>query len=335
MSLIYIGAFPPGWGGVTIKNRDLYDALVAEGIIINKVDLHLITRQNNIREVFRLISAVLGRSNRYVIGISTGMRKRFTKALYFLNRNSMHKSIMIVMGGTAARDMIGDPVFMRLASEYRKIFVETESMVKDLESKGMKNVALYPNCRHRSMIPYKSRKKGNVLRCVFFSYIQPQKGVDIILDVAEKMLSIEFVFYGNIDPTYTEKFQKRIEVLPNCSHRGIFKGSNEEVYKELKQYDLMLFPTKWETEGVPGILVEAKVAGLPCIVSNKSFNGELVLDGKEGIVLAKNNVENLMHAILKLDQDRELLQRLSDGSYQSAERFYIEHYIHTICDELR
>ena len=197
MSLIYIGAFPPGWGGVTIKNRDLYDALVAEGIIINKVDLHLITRQNNIREVFRLISAVLGRSNRYVIGISTGMRKRFTKALYFLNRNSMHKSIMIVMGGTAARDMIGDPVFMRLASEYRKIFVETESMVKDLESKGMKNVALYPNCRHRSMIPYKSRKKV-MFSVAYSSRIFNLKGVDIILDVAEKMLSIEFVFYETL-----------------------------------------------------------------------------------------------------------------------------------------
>ena len=92
MSLIYIGAFPPGWGGVTIKNRDLYDALVAEGVQIKKIDLHKITRQKKIVEVFRLAGAVLGRGNHYVIGISTGMRKRFTKVLYHVNRNAMRRS---------------------------------------------------------------------------------------------------------------------------------------------------------------------------------------------------------------------------------------------------
>lgn len=334
MSLIYIGAFPPGWGGVTIKNRDLYDALVAEEVQIKKIDLHKITRQRKIVEVFRLAGAVLGRGNHYVIGISTGMRKRFTEALYHLNRNAMRQSIMIVMGGTAARDLGGDSQFMQWASEYKRIYVETESMVRDLENCGMKNIALYPNCRHRSEAQYSSELKSGKLRCVFFSYIQPQKGVGIILDAAEKMENVEFVFYGNTDPSYTEEFKKRIGRLPNCNYKGIFKGSNEEVYRELKQYDVLLFPTNWDTEGVPGILVEAKIAGLACIVSNKSYNGELVQDGVEGIVLHQNNAENLVMEIRKLDEDRRLLQKLSDGSYDSAERFYIENYIGEIAREL-
>lgn len=335
MSLIYIGAFPPGWGGVTIKNRDLFEALVSEGLQIKKVDLHRITRQKKLGEVFKLTRAVLGRGNRYVIGISTGMRKRFTHALYVLNRNAMRKSIMIVMGGTAARDLAGDPEFMRWASEYKRIYVETESMVKVLESNGMKNIALYPNCRHRSTVPYRSIKEAGKLSCVFFSYIQKEKGVDIILEAAAKMPAIDFVLYGNIDPMYTEEFQRRIKELSNCSYKGIFKGSSEEVYKELKEYDILLFPTRWDTEGVPGILVEAKVAGLPCIVSDRSYNSELVADGEEGIVLAENDAESLVQAIRKLDQDREFLYRLKTGSKKSAERYYIENYIKAICDELR
>lgn len=334
MSLIYIGAFPPGWGGVTIKNRDLYDALVAEGVQIKKIDLHKITRQKKIVEVFRLAGAVLGRGNHYVIGISTGMRKRFTKVLYHVNRNAMRRSIMIVMGGTAARDLAGDSQFMHWASEYKRIYVETESMVRDLENCGMKNIALYPNCRHRSESQYASELKSGKLRCVFFSYIQPQKGVGIILDAAEKMENVEFVFYGNTDPAYTEEFKQRIEGLPNCTYKGIFKGSNEEVYRELKQYDVLLFPTNWDTEGVPGILVEAKIAGLSCIVSDKSYNSELVQDGVEGIVLHQNDAENLISEILRLDEDRRLLQKLSNGSYESAERFYIENYIGEIAREL-
>lgn len=335
MSLVYIGAFPPGWGGVTIKNRDLYEALVAEGVQIEKIDLHRITRQKKIGEFCKLIKAILRRDNRYVIGISTAMRKRFTHVLYLLNRNAMRKSIMVVMGGTAAHDLAGDPRFMRWASEYKKIYVETESMIKDLEKCGMDNIALYPNCRHKSATQYVRKKTTGTLRCVFFTYIQPQKGVDIILDAAEMMKNVEFVFFGNIDPTYTEIFNHRVERLHNCIYKGIFKGTNEEVYSELRQYDVLLFPTNWETEGVPGILVEAKVAGLPCIVSNKSYNSELVQDGIEGIVLDKNDTDHLIQAIRKLDEDREMLRLLCNGSYKSASRFYIESYINSICEELR
>lgn len=334
MSLIYIGAFPPGWGGVTIKNRDLYDALVKEGVQIKKVDLHRITRQKKLGEVFKLIGAVLGRGNHYVIGISTAMRKRFTHVLYLLNRKAMRKSIMVVMGGTAARDLAGNPKFMHWASAYKRIYVETESMAGSLEKCGMKNIALYPNCRHRSAEDYHSHIKTGKLRCVFFSYIQPEKGVDIILDVAEKMPDVEFIFYGNIVPVYSDTFTERIARLPNCTYKGIFKGDNEEVYRELRQYDVLLFPTEWDTEGVPGILVEAKIAGLPCIVSDKSYNSELVRNHAEGIVTERNNPENLAKAIEMLNANRELLQKLSDGSFRSAERFYIESYIREIAGEL-
>lgn len=334
MSLVYIGAFPPGWGGVTIKNRDLYEALVDEGVQIKKIDLHKITRQKKLGELMKLCFAVLNRKNRFVIGISTGMRRRFTHALYCLNRKAMRKSILIVMGGTAARDISDDPKFMLWASQYKKIYVETDSMVNLLESKGMSNIALYPNCRHRSSVPYISKIKEDKLKCVFFSYIQPQKGVDIILDAAKQLKDIDFVFYGNTDPSYTEEFQKEISQLTNCVHKGIFKGSNDEVYKELKQYDVLLFPTNWDTEGVPGIIVEAKIAGLPCIVSNKSYNSELVENYNEGIVLDVNDAGCLINAIKLLDNDRELLKYLSDGSYNSSDRFYIENYIIRIVEEL-
>lgn len=335
MSLIYIGAFPPGWGGVTIKNRDLYNALLANGVNIKKIDLHRITRQRKIGEVFKLACAILGRRNRYVVGVSTHMRKNFTRALYVLNRRAMRQSIMIVMGGTASRDLIDDPQFMRWAAEFKKIYVETEGMLEALVQHGMKNIDLYPNCRKRSSILRINRIKKDILRCVFFSYIQPQKGVDIILETAKKMTGVRFEFYGVPDPVYAKQFYEIIKTLPNCYYHGGFRGNDEDVYNELKQYDVLLFPTKWETEGVPGILVEAKIAGLPCVVSDKSFNRELVKNGREGIVLLNNNEESLAEAIRSLDQDREFLQSLSDGSFMSAERFYIDKHIGKIVEELK
>ena len=86
---------------------------------------------------------------------------------------------------------------------------------------------------------------------------------------------------------------------------------------------------------MPGILVEAKIAGLTCVVSNKSYNSELVRDGEEGIVMPSNDAETLAEMVRQLDADRTMLSKLKEGSRQSAERFYIESYIDEIARELK
>ena len=78
----------------------------------------------------------------------------------------------------------------------------------------------------------------------------------MILEAATLSKDVEFVFYGSIDPSYTEEFYAAIKTLPNAQYKGVFKGSNPEVYWELAKYDVLLFPTKWETEGVPGMLLD-------------------------------------------------------------------------------
>lgn len=55
---------------------------------------------------------------------------------------------------------------------------------------------------------------------------------------------------------------------------------------------------------------------------------------KRELSLLENDAESLIQAISKLDQDRELLHKLSDGSYQSAERFYIENFIEEIVRQI-
>ena len=105
--------------------------------------------------------------------------------------------------------------------------------------------------------------------------------------------------------------------------------------QELRQYDVLLFPTRWKDEGVPGVLVEGKIAGIAEIVSDTCYNAELISDGTDGVILKENNVSCLAEEINKMDSDREYLQRLKEGSRISAERFYIDNYIEEIIDALK
>lgn len=334
MSIVYMGAFPPGYGGVTIKNQNLYTALEKE-IPIKKVDFNRVKRKD-IKEAGRLVFHLLNPRNRFVVGVSGKItRKRFTQVLYYLNRKAMRNSIIMIMGGTASHNMSVDPEYRKCAMGYKKIYVETQSMKAEMDAAGFENVDIYPNGRFRPQKAVELKTADKKLRCVFFSQVQPEKGADLVLEAARMLPNVDFSFYGNIVDDYKDIFMNRVNAQQNVSYYGVFKGSFDAVYGELSKYDVLLFPTKWDIEGVPGILVEGKIAGLAEIVSNKSYNAELVQDGVEGVVIAENTGNCLAAAIQQLAEDRDFLNSMKKGSRESSERYYIENYIESIADNLR
>ncbi len=333
MAIYYIGAFPPEYGGVTIKNQNLYEAL-KQKIDICKVDLNRVKR-HDLREILRLATVMVNPQNSFVLGPS-GQRRALTKFLFTVNRRAMRHSVITLMGGTAAKSIVADSEFCRWSSNYKKIYVETQGMLKQLEQGGLTNGAIYPNCRFRPCLEDKQMVAENQnLECVFFSQISQFKGADIVLEAARELKTVNFTFYGAILDEYKDNFLEEVESLPNVQYKGIFKGAPNDIYIELGKYDVMLFPSKWKHEGVPGIIVESKIAGITAIVSDIAFNAELVEDEAEGIVLKDNTVTNLVEAISRLSNDRELLARLKKGSHKSCETFYVENYVQSIVEMLQ
>lgn len=333
MAIYYIGAFPPGYGGVTIKNQNLYEAL-SQKIRIEKVDLNQIKR-HNFREAARLIRVLLNPHNRFVLGPS-GQRKYFTRLLYTINRNAMQHSVIMLMGGTAAAEITADKSYCKWAAHYKRIYVETQGMIQQLRNGGLTNGAVYPNGRFQPhVLPEIRISNHESLKCLFFSQVSKEKGVDLVIQASKSLPSIDFTVYGSIPKEYEEEFQQLILPCKNIRYCGTFKGQAEEVYNLLNSFDVLLFPTRWKHEGVPGVLVESKIAGLPAIVSDIAFNAELVENGISGIVMQENTSEKLIREITKLNQDRNLLYRLKQGSKSSAEQYYIENYIDDIIAELK
>lgn len=332
MSFYYLGAFPPGYGGVTIKNRNLFAALEKE-IPIKKVDFNKIKHNKDFKEMLRFIICLFNISHTFVVGTSgRKTRKRLTQVLYYFNRKAMNRSIIMVMGGTASHDMSVDNEYKKCALQYKKIYVETKGMYNELVSAGFTNAAIFPNGRFRPASVFSAKPTNEKLKCVFFSLVQPEKGVDLLLEAARLLPEVSFSIFGKVVSEYQSDFFSLVASLENVKYEGVFTGSSEEVYMKLHEYDVLLFPTKWDIEGVPGILVEAKIAGLACIVSNKSFNADIVEDGVDGIVLSENTIESLCKAILDLNKDRAKLLKYKQGSITSSEKYYIDNYIGSIVD---
>lgn len=322
MVIYYIGAFPPVYGGVTIKNQNLYEAL-EQKLDLRKIDMNRIKR-GDVREMLRLAWAMLT-GKQYVIGLAGQKNRRvFTKLMYTFKRKAMRRSVMLVMAGVVDDMIQAGPDFLKMINTYRRMYLEFPGMARKLSEAGVTNAAVYPNGRPRPDQFHAISVGQGALQCVFFSLIQPEKGVDRILKTAEKLPGIEFHFYGRIVPEYREVFEKVVDTLPNVRYHGLFAGDSEAVYRELNQYDVLLLPTRCKTEGLPGILIEAKIAGLPSVVSGINYLGEIVKDGSEGVILAEDTAECVVSTLRKLDADREKLNSMKHASRESAEQYYID-----------
>lgn len=326
--LIYIGSFPPPYGGVTVKNALLYRCL-SERLNVEQVDLSRVKKFEP-KSLWRLVKALASRNDAIVLGVSADWRYRLTNYLYRFNRKKMNRSFLFVMGGRIS----DDKSCIEKVNGFKRVYVETESMRNAFEEMGARNVSVYPNCRDRPTIPVKVKPSGGTLDSVFFSLISPDKGIELILDASDMLPDIGFHLYGRIEDGYETRFADELVNRKNVWYHGVFDSVEGDVVSELNKYDIHLFPTRWPNEGVPGVLVETKMAAVPSIVSDICYNAELVRDGVEGIVLRQNTAECLVEAISSLDVNRERLNAMKVSALESAERFYIDKYIDWLVSDL-
>lgn len=320
MSVIYLGQFPPPYGGVTVKNALLYDEL-SERIRIEKLGF----RDVGIRSIVKRI--LISPDDWFVIGFGNAkLQRAFLYWLNFIHPKLLSRCVLIVMGGIFSPRLINDRIYKKACSRLKKIYVETESMANSARKLGFSNIDIYPNCRKRPDRQILVRKTTGTLSAVFFSLVSPDKGADLVLDAAETLPNVDFYVYGRIEHEYDE-FLSRVESLANVEYMGVFDSVHGDVVAELRKYDLHIFPSRWPNEGVPGVLVETKIAAVPSIVSDICYNSELVRDGEEGVVLKENTASALAEAIASLDVDRRRLDDMKAAALESAERFYIDNYI--------
>lgn len=181
--------------------------------------------------------------------------------------------------------------------------VESQEMKHKMELLGYKNVIHIPNFKKIAYIPEKSAKTPVPFRFVFLSRIIPEKGCDLIMEATRRINKEigedKFLvhFYGKVDDSYEFQFLKTINEIPNAEYKGFLNLADVSNYDVLASYSAMLFPTFWEGEGFPGILIDAMIAGTPVIASEWGYNTEIIENGTTGIIIKSKNVDELANAM--------------------------------------
>lgn len=117
-------------------------------------------------------------------------------------------------------------------------------------------------------------------------------------------------------------FYNHLSDIPNYCYKGVLQP--EEVIPTLEKYDALIFPSHYEGEGCPGIMVEALFAGLPIIASDWKYNSEIVDNGVNGILCDTYNAADYEKAIRILSGNPKLISKMSEASLRKASNYTSE-----------
>lgn len=102
-------------------------------------------------------------------------------------------------------------------------------------------------------------------------------------------------------------------------------GPRSDVADQLRQADLLVFPSRPEGEGMPGVLIEAALTGLPVVATSVPGVRSIVEDGVTGLVVPDDDLEELVAATATLLAEDDRRRRMGAAARRHGlERFSLD-----------
>ena len=191
--------------------------------------------------------------------------------------------IVPVVGGWLPRFVARAPfrAIARIADMY---LAETPRLVAELHAAGLPAVELV-NFRQLEVDHRRARRQtSSPLRLCIAGRVREDKGVVLAASVVAGLraagIEATLDIWGPIEEEAALSAALRTE---GVSYAGSY-GSAEDALRVLSTYDMLLLPSWYEGECMPGVVIEGLFAGLPAVVSDFGDLPAVVIDGVTGYV---------------------------------------------------
>lgn len=324
--ILVIGCFGDKTGrldGQIVKTRVIYAMLEERLNGEAKIDKFntLSVRENK----FLLAKLVLKLiwCNKVVLIPADHNLEKFFPLLYRLSTIVKFEIVQLCVGGWQVDFFIGrgkwtaHPAQMEMSKNCKAFLPEIKKVNEELKSIcGFENCEVFPNFR-RNIPEISHVNKSEELRIVWLARINKEKGFDIVFNLAEKIekerLNITITFFGKIAENDEEHFNSLVGLHHCVSYKG--QLSADRIANTLCDYDVVVLPTRYYTEGFPGTVLDANISGLPVIATEWMHAHEFIEDGVSGFIVPfENPQEEFNKRIIQLYNDRDMLDRMKRKS---------------------
>lgn len=136
----------------------------------------------------------------------------------------------------------------------------------------------------------------------------PFRFIEIAKSVIEKNANVKFIWVG--DGELRNEVENRIRTY-NLSEKIEITGWLNDVERKMVDFDIFILPSEYESFGY--VTVEAMRAGLPCVVSNITGSRDIVINGKTGFIVDKDNIHEYRDRLLELAEYKNIREKMGEA----------------------
>lgn len=163
--------------------------------------------------------------------------------------------------------------------------------------------------------------KKYVKNVVWIGSIIDRKRPEYLVECADRIPQLYFTMIG--DGEKQEKIRKMIERKKIKNLRLTGRISNEKVYEELVNADLLLMTS--DKEGLPKVIGEAMISGVPAIYINQCYDVDYIQDGINGYAVP--DLETMILRINTLMNNPQKYQKMSAKALETMQAYTWENLI--------
>lgn len=220
----------------------------------------------------------------------------------------------VVIGGWLPKFLEKHKITRKSLKAFNTIYVETNTMKRALKKQNFTNVRVMPNCKKLKILSERDWVYPNTepYKVCTFSRVMKEKGIEDAINAVQVINNkagrrvYELDIYGPIDSSQVEWFKNVQAALPSYVK---YKGSvpPDRSVEVLKDYFLLIFPTRFFTEGIPGTIIDAYAAGVPVVSSKWESFSDLIDEGVTGEGYAFGKVDALVSVLEKIQKNPQVI----------------------------
>ena len=320
--------------GQTIKTIAIYDALIRYGEKnVKKVDTYY-TKRNPLKFLWVFISA-LCKDQKYIVLLSSNGRKVLFPILSFMSRYMKKEVYHYGIGGRLAREIGENKKWKKYVSSFKSNWMESIELAEQLQKLGVRNAIYLPNFKKLNVLDESElcSKYTEPYKLCTFSRVMEEKGIEDAIDAVRKInikcqrKVVMLDIYGPAEESYLQHLNKVLKQCGECRYCGVIPA-NKSV-EALKDYYVLLFPTHWKHEGIPGTIIDALSAGVPVIARRWQYCDEMLQHKVTGYIYDFDKPEELkdliLYAVGHVDETVKMKRACIHRAYDYSEEYVIKY----------